>query len=234
MEDMEKRKKPKYKIGDTVVITMYGTVGKITDIKWLDGKYVYEVNNSDGLYTENGLQLLSEYEGTVIEQEKIDIEYKYFFGDLVQVSGYGSELFKIVGFRTEIWRYKEDAWEDVIYELSRVSDGEWLEAGEEELTLVADAENAETFIQKLGLLYLQNKQEKTPKMPKKENINRKAEKEEIERKQEKKELIDHLLDIFNDYRTLYNLFHDPEYYQVMKLVLRKLENLVRNDSKRQP
>lgn len=231
MEDMEKRKKPKYKIGDTVVITMYGTVGKVTDIKWLDGKYVYEVNKSDGLFVETGLQLLSEYEGTVMEQEQIDIEYKFFFGDLVQVSGYGSDLFKVVGFRTEIWRYKEDAWEDVIYELSRVSDGEWLEAGEEELTLVADAESADTFIQKLGLLYLINKQDKTVTTPKSQNIVRKAEVEEIERKKEKKELIDNLLDIFNDYRILYELFHDQEYYQVMRVVIRKLENLVNNDGK---
>ncbi len=230
-EDMAKRKKPKYKIGDTVVITIYGTVGKVTDIKILDGNYVYEVNNSEGLYIEEALQLLSEYEGAVVEQEQIDIEYKFFFGDLVQVSGYGAELFKIVGFRTEIWRYKEDAWEDVIYELSRVSDGEWLEAGEEELTLVADAENADTFIQKLGLLYLVNKQEKVEKKPKVQNMVRKTEIEEIERKKEKKELIDNLLDIFNDYRILYEMFQDQEYYQVMRVILRKLESLVNNDGK---
>ncbi|MDR6998203.1 hypothetical protein [Neobacillus niacini] len=228
---MEKRKKPKYKIGDTVVITMYGTVGKVTDIKWLDDRYVYEVNKSDGLFVESGLQLLSEYEGTVMEQEQIDIEYKFFFGDLVQVSGYGADLFKIVGFRTEIWRYKEDAWEDVIYELSRVSDGEWLEAGEEELTLVADAESADTFIQKLGLLYLINKQQKPDKTPKLPSTIRKAEYEEIERKKEKKELIDNLLDIFNDYRILYELFHDQEYHHVMRVILRKLESLVNNDGK---
>ncbi|XJZ25848.1 hypothetical protein ACF5W4_10575 [Bacillota bacterium Lsc_1132] len=228
---MEKRKKPKYKIGDTVVITMYGTVGKVTDVKWLDEKYVYEVNKSEGLYVEAALQLLSEYEGNIMEQEQIDIEYKYFFGDLVQVSGYGSDLFKVVGFRTEIWRYKEDAWEDVIYELSRISDGEWLEAGEEELTLVADAESAETFIQKLGLLYLINKQQKSIQLPKLQNILRKAEVEEIERKKEKKQLIDHLLDIYNDYRILYELFHDQEYYHVMKVVLRKLEIMVNNDGK---
>src|SRR5690606_22840176 len=113
-----KKKKPKYKIGDTVVITMYGTVGKITDVKWLDDMYVYEVNKSEGLYMESSLQILSEFEGEIMEKEHIDIEYKYFFGDLVHVKGYGSELFKVVGFRTEIWRYKEDAWEDVIYELS--------------------------------------------------------------------------------------------------------------------
>ncbi|WP_413309388.1 hypothetical protein AA0X95_12805 [Bacillus sp. 1P10SD] len=228
---MAKRRKPKYKIGDTVVITIYGTVGRVTDVKWLDGKYVYEVNKSDGLFLESALQMLSEYEGTVVEQEQIDIEYKFFFGDLVQVSGYGADLFKVVGFRTEIWRYKEDAWEDVIYELSRVSDGEWLEAGEEELTLVADAESADTFIQKLGLLYLVNKQDQAVKNTNLKNLIRKAEFEEIERKKEKKELIDNLLDIFNDYRILYELFHDQEYYQVMRVILRKLESLVNNDGK---
>jgi hypothetical protein len=228
---MDKKKKPKFKIGDTVVITMYGTVGKITDVKWLDGKYLYEVNNSEGLYVEAGLQLLSEYKGKIVEQEQIDIEYKFFFGDLVQVSGYGSELFKVVGFRTEIWRYKEDAWEDVVYELSRVRDGEWLEASEEELTLVADAESADTFIQKLGLLYMINKQQNPIKLPKLQNILRKAEVEEMERKKEQKELIDSLLDIYNDYRILYEMFHDQEYYQVMRVVLRKLASITNNDGK---
>jgi hypothetical protein len=228
---MEKKKKPKYKIGDTVVIAMYGTVGKITDVKWLDGKYLYEVNNSEGLYIESGLELLSEFQGKIVEQEQIDIEYKFFFGDLVQVSGYGSELFKVVGFRTEIWRYKEDAWEDVVYELSRVRDGEWLEASEEELTLVADAESADTFIQKLGLLYMINKQQNPVKLPKLQNILRKAEVEEMERKKEQKELIDSLLDIYNDYRILYEMFHDQEYYQVMRVVLRKLASITNNDGK---
>ncbi|GHH98316.1 hypothetical protein [Neobacillus kokaensis] len=228
---MTQRKKPKYNIGDTVVITIYGTVGKITDVKWLDGNYVYEVNKSHGLFMESSLELLSEYEGTVMEQEHIDIEYKFFIGDLVQVSGYGADLFKVVGFRTEIWRYKEDAWEDVIYELTRISDGEWLEAGEEELTLVADAESADTFIQKLGLLYLVSRQDKILKNPSLQNMLRKAELEEITKKKEKKELIDHLLDIYNDYRILYELFHDEEYYQVMRVILRKLENIARDDGK---
>ncbi|MDP4083576.1 MAG: hypothetical protein Q8934_03065 [Bacillota bacterium] len=229
---MDKRKKPKYKIGDTVVITMYGTVGKITDVKWLDRKYVYEVNRSQDLYVETGLQLLSEYEGNVMEQEQIDIEYKFFFGDLVQVSGYGANLFKVVGFRTEIWRYKEDAWEDVIYELSRISDGEWLEADEEELTLVADADSADTIIQKLELLYLINKQEKPSKMAKLQNILNKKESEESNRKKVSKEQIDELLDTYNDYRYLFEWFKDQEYYHVMRVVLRKLENIMKNTGKR--
>lgn len=40
MEEMSKKKKPKYKIGDTVVITIYGTVGKVTDIEFL---FLFEI-----------------------------------------------------------------------------------------------------------------------------------------------------------------------------------------------
>ena len=46
----------------------------------------------------------------------------------------------------------------VIYELSRIGDGEWMEASEVGLTLLADVENAEAFMQKLGLLYFIKKQ----------------------------------------------------------------------------
>jgi hypothetical protein len=228
MEEMEKKKEPKYKIGDTVVITIYGTVGKVTKVKWLDGLYVYEINKGQGLYLESSLLPLAEYEGKLLEKEQIDIEYKFFFGDLVQVKGYGSELFKIVGFRTEIWRYKEDAWEDIIYELSRIRDGEWLEAGEEELTLVADAESAEVFIQKLGLLFSNEKKSlPAPDHDKKQPASRrKAEKEELRKKTQKRTLIDSLLDIYNDYRILYLWFGDEEYAHVMKVILRKLSVIV--------
>ncbi|QED48293.1 hypothetical protein [Cytobacillus dafuensis] len=229
---MSDRKKSKFNIGDTVVITMYGTVGKITNMKWLDGMYVYEVNRSEGLYMESSLEMLSDYKGEIMEKEHIDIEYKYFFGDLVQVKGYGSDLFKVVGFRTEIWRYKEDAWEDIIYELTRISDAEWLEANEEELILVADAESADAFIQKLGLLYLLNKKEKLPELKeKKGNSFRKAEKEILAEIREKKLLIDGLLDIFNDYRILYEMFHDEEYRHIMRVILRKLKQISNNDGK---
>ncbi|WP_174733002.1 hypothetical protein [Mesobacillus harenae] len=231
---MDSKKTPKFKIGDTVVISMYGTVGKITDVKWLDGLYVYEINKSEGLYLEASLQSLPEYEGRLIEKEQIekehiDIEYKYFFGDLVQVKGYNSDLFKVVGFRTEIWRYKEDAWEDVIYELSRVNDGEWLEAGEEELTLLADAESADTVIKKMGLLFAGNKDNKPIELEKAIQPFRKAEMAELSKKKYKKTLVDGLLDIYNDYQILYKMFHDVEYEHVMRVVLRKLATINNND-----
>lgn len=232
---MENRKEPKYKIGDTVVITIYGTVGKVTNVKWLDGLYVYEINKGQGLYLESSLLPLDEYEGKLLEKEHIDIEYKFFFGDVVQVKGYGSDLFKVVGFRTEIWRYKEDSWEDIIYELSRIKDGEWLEAGEEELTLIADAESADVFIKKFGLLWNTDKKDKkalsAPEEKKQTSSRRKSEKEELRKKGMKKSLIDSMLDIYNDYRILYLWFGDEEYAHVMKVVLRKLSVIVNNDGK---
>lgn len=231
---MDNRKKPKFKIGDTVVITMYGTVGKITDVKWLDSLYLYEINNSEGLYYETKLEFLSDYQGEIVEKEHIDIEYKFFFGDLVQVKGYGSELFKVVGFRTEIWRYKENAWEDVIYELSRIKDGEWLEAGEEELTLVADAVNADLFIQKLGLLFLANNPKPILNLPEPKNTIRKSEQDELNKKMEKKDYIDFLLDVYNDYQILYQLFGDTEYEQVMRVILKKLSSVVNGDEINHP
>ncbi|SEN79760.1 hypothetical protein SAMN05192533_12122 [Mesobacillus persicus] len=178
---------------------------------------------------------LDEYEGKLLEKEHIDIEYKFFFGDVVQVKGYGSDLFKIVGFRTEIWRYKEDSWEDIIYELSRIKDGEWLEAGEEELTLIADAESADVFIKKFGLLWNTDKKDKkalsAPEEKKQTSSKRKSEKEELRKKGMKKSLIDSMLDIYNDYRILYLWFGDEEYAHVMKVVLRKLSVIVNNDGK---
>lgn len=225
---MEEKRKPKFRVGDTVVITMYGTVGKITAIKWLDGTYVYEINNSQGLFTENGLELLSDYKGSIMEKEQVDIEYRFFIGDLVQVNGYGSDLFKIVGFRTEIWRYQEDAWEDIIYELSRIGDGEWLEAGEEELTLIADAESADVFIQKLGLLNnLVDKKYENPRSKASfPNSYRSREKEILKEKKEISRMIDGLLDVYNDYRILYEMFGDNEYKKIMDIVKTKLKMIV--------
>lgn len=75
------------------------------------------------------------------DTEWIELNYNFTFGDLVQVTGYDKDVFRIVGFRTEVWRYKNDAWEDTIYELSRITDGEWLEADESDLTLLANAQN---------------------------------------------------------------------------------------------
>ncbi|WP_042346687.1 hypothetical protein [Bacillus massiliigorillae] len=229
---MGNKKNAKYKVGDTVVITMYGTVGNITDVKFLEGCFVYEVNYSEGLYMEPLLVSIEEYDGHILqEKEQINIEYKFFFGDLVQVEGYEEEYFKVVGFRTEIWRYKENAWEDVVYELSRLSDGEWLEAQEDELVLIADAESADLYFQKLGLLFPIKKSPGTKeKVP--QNVIRKQEWKTLQEYKERKQLIDNLLDLYNDYAELYKVFQDDEYKKVMLLTLLKLKGVSSEVSKK--
>lgn len=213
---MTKKKQPKYNVDDIVVITLYGTVGKITNIKLMDGVFVYEVNNHDGLYVENTLQLLNEYDGKKLEKEWIEVHYSFSFGDLVQVNGYEKEIFRIVGYRTEVWRYKNDAWEDTIYELARITDGEWLEADETDLTLIATAQTANTILKKLrndknGITKLD-----LEKLRSMNDFNKNR------NKTTKLEIIDGLLDIYNDYAVLYSIFQDEEYKIVMDLVLKNL------------
>lgn len=208
---MKNHKNPKYEIGDIVVVTKYGSVGKITNIKLIDGQYLYEVNDSGGLFKENGIMLLTDYKGELFDKEQIDIEYKFFFGDLVQVKGYKDELFKVVGFRTEIWRYQEDAWEDIIYELTRIHDGEWLEADEAELILIADSEHADAFLRKFGFVYPAIKTNKPLLIP--------PPNEQLGHK------IDCLLDKYNDYKTLYLMFHDENYVSTLRTIERQLLNL---------
>ncbi|MDT2045999.1 hypothetical protein CHN50_13235 [Priestia aryabhattai] len=225
---MAGKKKPKYRIGDTIVVTIYGTVGTITDIKVMDGLFVYEINHSEGLFLEDTIELLEDYDGQILVQERVELEYKYFFGDIVQVFNYGKELFKIIGIRTEIWRYKEDAWEDIVYELSRVTDGEWLEASEEELILVTPHEETENYVQNIDMLYLGKEIKKTELLPtmKKQNGHGK---EEMKLTKEKHEIINGLLDVYNDYRTLHEMFQDDEYVEVMNLVLKHLHKISKSE-----
>lgn len=209
---MARKKQPKYNVGDIVVITLYGTVGKITNMKVLDGVYVYEVNNHDGFYVEQTLQRVTEQDMKKGDTEWIELNYNFTFGDLVQVTGYDKDVFRIVGFRTEVWRYKNDAWEDTIYELSRITDGEWLEADESDLTLLANAQTANAILKKL-------KQDKAGMnkldLGKLKSINNSK---KVSVKTNRQEIIDGLLDIYNDYQLLFDTFKDEEYKIVMDVV----------------
>ncbi|MGM9987956.1 MAG: hypothetical protein ACI35O_12115 [Bacillaceae bacterium] len=197
----------------------------IINIKYLDGVYVYEVNNHEGLYVENTLQSISDFDGKALKKEWIELTYKFTFGDLVQVTGYEKEVFRIVGIRTEVWRYKNDAWEDTIYELSRITDGEWLEADESDIVLLANSHIANVILKKM-------KQDKTAisklDLEKIKSIN---DMYRIQDRTDRKEIIDGLLDVYNDYKSLHNLFDDEEYKIVMNVVLKNLFKLTEQKNK---
>ncbi|MEZ0116489.1 UNVERIFIED_ORG: hypothetical protein ABRZ91_000446 [Heyndrickxia coagulans] len=203
-------KAPKFQVGDTVVVKVYGTVGKITAVRQLEGGYFYVVNDREGLLAEQSLARLEEYDGILYKKEEVNIELKFFIGDIVKVKGYGGVLFKIVGFRTEIWRYAEDAWEDVIYEMVSIPKGEWLEADEGELLLIADAGQADSFVSRYQFFY-----------PMKSSPLYQLVTSDL-KTQEK---IDRLLDMYNDYALLLNLFGDEAYRAMLEAVKMQIQVL---------
>ncbi len=58
-------------------------------------------------------------------------------------------------------------------------------------------------------------------------ISRKFENERLRRKQEEKEIIDGLLDIYNDYKWLYERFGDEQYEQMMEQIIEQLKKFTR-------
>ncbi|WP_044896288.1 hypothetical protein [Bacillus alveayuensis] len=220
---MAKKKKPKFKRGDIVVITLYGTVGTITNIHRIDQEYLYEVNHSDILYFENTLIHLSDYEGKVYETEMIEIEYPFRIGDLVQVEGYGQDIFKVVGIHTELWRYKEDSWEEVTYELVRVRDGEWLEASEEELKRLINQKDTEKIVHNIQLLQFIAEQYQFYDDPVEFFSLSEDKSKQNPLLIRKTSFIDSLLDLYNDYKCLYQWFGDHEYKEMMDFVLLQLK-----------
>ncbi|WP_141431942.1 hypothetical protein [Bacillus sp. 03113] len=71
---------------------------------------------------------------------------RFNFGDLVRVAGYFPRVFQVDGWRTEHWHYPEEEWTDMVYELHDVQTGDWLEADEEDLSIVVPAIMAKDYI----------------------------------------------------------------------------------------
>ncbi|MCU9613617.1 hypothetical protein OEV98_08595 [Caldibacillus lycopersici] len=215
---MSKHGQPKFNIGDRVV-TKEGTVTDVVKIYNLDGEWFYSLENHDDLYREKNLLYMQDYDKGVQKRENIHIEYKFHFGDIVRVRGYGQELFIIIGFRAEIWRYKDSAWEDIIYELSRVGDGQWLEAAEEELTYITNETNARKL---LNAKKAQGSKGQLLISPPKTQSR-------------KKEMtdVDELLDMYNDYQYLFRNFGELAYRRKMNEILKKLEALSQNPFKKE-
>ena len=67
-----KQNKPKFQVGDIVVVIMYGTVGTITKVHQIDKHYLYEVNHNEVLYFESSIQLYKDYEGVIVDMEKLN------------------------------------------------------------------------------------------------------------------------------------------------------------------
>lgn len=204
---MSGEKQPKFSIGDIVVNMLYGTVGTITNIQQMDDTFLYEINHSRSLFMEHTLVLLSEFTGDLWITEEIEVELPFFLGEIVRVRDYGDDLFKVIGVRTEIYRYQEEGWEEIVYELKRLIDGWEIEVNMEDITPLADDEE-------LSVIILQDIVLSAPMKaylllpPSEETIHLQS--------------IDELLDMYNDYKFLYEWFHDEQYKQMMETVVKRL------------
>jgi hypothetical protein len=201
-------KRPKFSVGDIVVNTLYGTVGTITDIQQIDDTFLYEINHSRSLFMEHMLVLLSDFDGDLWITEEIEVELPFFLGEIVRVRDYGDHLFKVVGVRTEIYRYHGEGWEETIYELQRLIDGWEIEVHMEDMIPLADDEETSIIlIQDIVLsapmktYALLSSAEEAAKLPS----------------------IDELLDMYNDYKFLYEWFRDEQYKQMMETVVKRLQ-----------
>lgn len=87
------------------------------------------------------------------------------FGDLVGVAGYGARVFQVDGYRTELRYYPDEEWIDIVYELTDVQTGEWLEADIDDLSIVAPAADAAEFLAAQKPAGLKILREDTPMQP---------------------------------------------------------------------
>ncbi|MCZ0755708.1 hypothetical protein [Anoxybacillus sp. J5B_2022] len=206
---------PKFSIGDVVVNTLYGTVGAITDVQYIDGMFLYEVNHSTSLFMEQSLVLLSEFSGDIWITDEIEIELPFFLGELVQVQNYENDVFKIIGVRTEIYRYQDEGWEEIVYELKRLTDGLEIEANIEDVISIASSEETSVVVlQDIALLGYVGRREPL------------SFQSLLPVPSEDDESVDQLLDMYNDYRRLYEWFGDEQYKQTMEMTLMNLRKLV--------
>ena len=120
----------------------------------------------------------------------------------------------------------EDGWEDIIYELTRLKDGEWLETEEEDLTLVLRTYEMDQFVHQLLFVHYVGEagQELDEPISEKVFLPFAGDPEEQEHERNMAvAVVDELLDIYNDYKVLYEMFQDAEYKEMMEFVLSSLK-----------
>lgn len=218
---MSEEKTPKFQIGDEVRIEFLDLIGKVTNIIHLPSHFIYEINQTDGFFFEESLQALTEKNHD--KKESLVLSFRYDFDDFVKVNGYGDDIYKVVGKRLEVWRYKSDTWEDVIYELSRITDGEWLESNEADMIAVDWSKDALDFLNKKKQNLWKNKWSRLDNEKLKAIQGHKKTGTQCTRQKS----IDDLLDLYNDYMYMYEIFQDPQYQMVVELAQERLLKLSR-------
>jgi hypothetical protein len=142
-------------------------------------------------------------------------------GDLVQVDGYETRIFEILGYRVEQYFYPDEQHTDIVFELSDAHTLEWLEADENDLTLICREDKAEEYlanapIQQVIVFLAEGITEET--IERKLTLREQSSREAEARKELRKimsEVIDDLLVRRKDYEELYAIFGDEQFNDVI-------------------
>lgn len=172
--------------------------------------------------------------------EFADHKPAYKTGDLVSVEGYKGRVFYI-----DCARYIEETSKEVVfnfieYDLYDAINGEWLEAFEADMTLLANVLVAEDYLADFNLedypparstVYLINYETEADEMAAKEQPKTPRQLSAIEaekRKQERKEAaerVDILLDTYNSYKASFEMTGDASLKTKMDEVMAKLKGV---------
>jgi hypothetical protein len=68
------------------------------------------------------------------------------FGDLVRINGYGNRVFQVESFREETHYWQDGIMSELVYELFDMGNADYIEADAEDLTLLADASQADEYL----------------------------------------------------------------------------------------
>ncbi|MCA6607499.1 hypothetical protein [Bacillus safensis] len=163
--------------------------------------------------------------------EFADHEPAYKTGDLVVVDGYERRVFYIDCARYIEETSKEAVFNFIEYDLYDAINGEWLEAFESDMTLIANALVAEDFLADFNLegypparstVYLINYETEAVDMAAKEQpIMSRVQKRKQERKDEA-EQTDNLLDIYNWNKAQYEKTGDEAFKKEMDATMAQL------------
>ncbi|PRO41479.1 hypothetical protein [Bacillus sp. LLTC93] len=172
--------------------------------------------------------------------EFADHEPAYKTGDLVSVEGYKGRVFYIDCARYIEETSKEAVFNFIEYDLYDAINGEWLEAFEADMMLLANALVAEDFLADFNLedypparstVYLINYETEAEEMAAKEQPKTPRQLSAIEaekRKQERKEAaerVDILLDTYNSYKASFEMTGDESLKAKMDEVMAKLKGV---------
>lgn len=173
---------------------------------------------------------------------------EFTFCDLVRVNGYWPRVFQVDGYREEHWHYIDEDYRVVIYELYDCGNNEWIEAEESDLTLVADAGQADeylaanpvpvepstSFINYAEIIGMEGavnmaKQGGEPRKPTARELSAiEAEERKMLRKLHA-EVVDDLLDQLRDNMALYEMFGDAEFGDKVFAIKAELKKLTEKD-----